>query len=391
MKKFFYKIIRGVYLFWVGLFYGMRAVDNEIFTIETSDTEIGSNVDAHANGVAGAMLRGEVTQQVKELRYRTYKVDRESKKYQYYSPTLALRREKFDSKFATCENLDGLEIVVIQPNDIYHVTAMESLANADINNTEEIGSTVNGQGEKDIAVRVTYSASELDKPKNVINIERSDNFIPRYKLEDYTKRVVVRRKKDKECIVDFYVSMYPDISKFKSKGFVSEIKKLKDLSRRNDISDIQKLKFVSYKAFGVEDLTEFEFNLNKFIGVFEFDGMYILRYEATSITEIDLVMTKYFNPEMEAKYAKKEKKDIVLNIFGSDEKREYVCAKCGKVIKYDTEHIDSVMPSKGRDIDDEVEDNNDAIEFMDAQIAYQTFGCYLCKDCLTNYMKNMPR
>lgn len=381
MKKIFYKIIRGVYLFWASLFYGMRAADDEMLVVsDNDDATIGSEVDAHANGVAGAMLRGEVTQQVKELRYRTYKVDRESKKYEYFSPTLALRREKQDSKFATCENSDNLPIVVIQPNDIYHITATESLAEANLEEIEKTGT-------------IKYNASDLDKPKNVIKIERPSGFTPRYLLEDYTRKVVVRRKDGPECIVDFYVSKYPDISKFKSKGFVTEITKLKESPRCIDINDITNLKFTSYKAFGVEDLNEFEYDLNHFTGVFEYDGMYILRYDATAIVDAkDLVMTKYFNPEMEAKYEKKEKKDIVLDIFGHHEEREYVCSKCGKIIKYNTAHIDNMLPSKGRDItEEEIETkDDDAIEFMDAQISNVTFGKFLCKDCLKDYLKNIP-
>lgn len=374
MKKFFQKIIYRTYLFFAGLFWGMRAADDEIFVQydNGSDTGINSEQQKHTTGVAGALLRGEVTQQVKELRYRTYKVDRESKKYKYYSPTLALRRDKLDTKFISYENSDNLEVVVVQPNDIYRSNIAEI-------NTDET---------TDAKKNVQLHGAHLDKPKNVIKIGRSEDFTPRYLLEDYTKRVVVRRKDDKTCVVDFYVSKYPDNTKFKSKGFVKEIEKLIEDPRRNDINDIKSLYFKTYKAFGTEDLCEYEYNKFKFQGVVEYDGMYLLRYEATpTIDGVDLVMTKYFDPIMEAKYEKKEKKDIILNPFEIHERRIYTCEECGKQICYDTEAIEAMLPSQARYADEEAKKSDmEAIEFMDAQIAKVTFGKYLCKDCLQSYL-----
>ena len=35
-----------------------------------------------------------LTEEVKQLRYRNYKVDREAKKYKYFAPTLALKKKE---------------------------------------------------------------------------------------------------------------------------------------------------------------------------------------------------------------------------------------------------------------------------------------------------------
>lgn len=379
MKQFFKKIIYKCYLLVAALFWGLKSADDEMLVQQDNgcDTEIGSEKEKHV-GVAGALLRGEVTQQVKELRYRTYKVDRESKKFKYFSPTLALRKENLNigTKFISYENSDNLDVVVIQPNDLYRsdLTKVESVIRE--------GQT------KDNAAEI--SGAKLDKPTNTIKIERDSTFIPRYYIEDFTKRVVVRRKNTERCVVDFYVSKYPDSTKYKSKGFISELKKLKEVPRKNDINEINKLYFVSYKAFGKDDLFEFEFARFQFIGIVEYDGMYILRYEATPIIDAkDLVMTEFYNPEMEKKYANKEKKDIVLRPFEIYEQKTYVCDDCGKEIKYDTEYMEELIPSQGRLADEDVETGNEAVEFMDAQIAKATYGKYLCKDCLKRHLEKL--
>lgn len=379
MKKFFIRIGYSIYLFIVNLFWGMRKVDDEIFTQfdNSSASGIGTEKEKHSTSVAGALLRGEVTQQVRELRYRTYKVDRESKKYKYLTPTLALRREKFDTKFIAYENADNLDVVIVQPNDIYKT----NLAEIEMDKIEG--------NEKETKIH----GAHLDKPKNLIKIERSNDFVPRYRIEDYTKRIVVRRKNPEICVVDFYVSKYPDNTKYKTKGFVKEIEKLIIDPRKNDINDIRKVSFTSYKAFGSEDLCEFEYDRLNFIGIVEYDGMYLLRYEARpTIDGKDLVMTEYFDQTMEDKYARKEKKELVINPFEIHERRIYTCGDCGKEIKYDTEHMENLIPKQARFADEENDDeDDDATEYMDAQISKVTYGKYLCKDCLRKYIEKQER
>ena len=101
MKKFFKKIGNWFYLTWVGLFYGLKATDKEVFTQSGIDMGGGISMDEemHTNRISHDLLAGKETQAVKELRYRTYQVDREAKNYEYFSPYLATKRDKQDSKF----------------------------------------------------------------------------------------------------------------------------------------------------------------------------------------------------------------------------------------------------------------------------------------------------
>ena len=71
---------------------------------------ISQNVQQGTNSLAKALLKGEMTEEVKQLVYRNYKVDREAKKYKYFAPTLALKKkEANDNKFISYDKSDGLD------------------------------------------------------------------------------------------------------------------------------------------------------------------------------------------------------------------------------------------------------------------------------------------
>lgn len=368
MKKFFKTLFFRAYLFFAALCHGLRAAENEalVATGGGGETEINGEKHIRANSVAGAMLRGEVTQAVKELRYRTYMIDREAKKFEYLSPTLALRREKQDSKFVEYENKENLELVVIQLNDVYR---------------ESVNETLENNGER------------LNKPKSAIKVIRPDWFAPRYKIEDYTHRVVVRRVKDDDCIVDFYVDMYPDNTRFKSKGFVREVENLYNNGRRTDLLDIDELHFTTYKAYNAEDLVQFEYKIGQFIEVVPYNGVYIIRFHAKAVVDgKDLVMTEYYDKTMAEKYEKKEKKDVVYDLFGNTPTRTYKCSQCGKEITYDADKLGQMALSKPRLITDEdAKVDTGATEYFDAEIAQYSLGRCLCKECLSKYLRNLPQ
>ena len=116
MKKFFNSIKNIFHNF----FWGLKTAD-EIILQQNDSSVPGSAIVQEVNDkrVSKALLKGEVTQEVEELRYRTYLVDREAKTYEYVAPTLAFKKEyekDNDNKFITYENSENFEIVTIQHN-----------------------------------------------------------------------------------------------------------------------------------------------------------------------------------------------------------------------------------------------------------------------------------
>ena len=85
IKRFFYKIFYS-------LPFGMKAAD-ELLSTQVVNDDVGVVETIRQNRLSEGLIKGEVTQQVEELRYRDYKVYRESKKYKYLGDGVAIKND----------------------------------------------------------------------------------------------------------------------------------------------------------------------------------------------------------------------------------------------------------------------------------------------------------
>lgn len=376
MKKFLINVWQNIMLWCTNIAAASKNTEIQILTQGGVDSAGGGmvivqDVKQGAHALSKALLRGELTEEVKQLRYRNYKVDREAKKYKYFAPTLALKKkEGKDNKFIKFDKSDGLEVITIQ----YNYPISEDVLDA-INQIDN-----GGRG---------------SETKYKIEIER--NFRPRFRMEEFLKKVVVKRLDETHAILDFYFSKYPERffrtsndKSFRSKVFIHEIEKIRDEKIKSDILDMEKMRFVTKNAYKKDDLIEYVFRNLWFREVAEYDGDYILRFKASIEHDgIDLTAA-YYNKAMDEKYQNKEKKDIVLDISGTVPVETYVCADCGKVVTFDCQKMDEMPISEAREIDEEAneDDSWNVTEYMDMQIVEQTIGKKLCKKCLKKYIDN---
>lgn len=380
MKKFWLKI---KYLF-NSFFYGMAAADKAIMSSSNDSENIVINKEVKDERVSKALLRGELTQEVQELRYRTYKVDRESKNFEYFSPTLAKKKDINDTKFIKYENSDNLELVTIQPNNFNVGTINDALKDIDINKVETFESKIDNE------IEVSVNVGQFKQPKSYnIEVIRDEYAIPRYYLEEYTTRLVVRKFSPKtKFMLDFYVSKYPNIMDLKSKGFIREIERVKNEGWKSDIIEISGVRFVTLHAYQLDDMIEFKFKYPIFQEIVEFDGHYIIRFKATIDKQHDMI-NDFYSKTMDEKYQKKQAKEVIHNINGGQEYKVYICESCGKEIIYDTDEINFKPIAQARDIDEELTETNEQMsEYFDIQIAEQTTGKKLCRKCFSEWLKN---
>jgi hypothetical protein len=215
-----------------------------------------------------------------------------------------------------------------------------------------------------------------------IKLIHGKGFLPRYRLEEYTKRLVVREyEKDVKAVLDFYVTKYPNDKDFKSKGFVHEIERVMNDGLRSDVLMIKNVSFLTNHAFNQYDMLAFEFDNLEFRYVKEYDGHYVISYLANIVKNGEDMLEKFKNKEMEEKYANKERKNVVYDFTTDMMKQTYYCDDCGKKVEYDPLAIDKMNPSA-----DPTETNN--TEYFDIQMAEQTFGKKLCRDCVKKYILN---
>jgi hypothetical protein len=374
MKKFLNRVLCNIKLFFINFIYATKNTESQILRQSGVDstnggTSMSQDVTQGTHALSRALLKGELTEEVKQLRYRTYKVDRESKKYKYFAPTLALKKkEGKDNKFISYDKTDGLDVITIQYNYALSEDTLD-------------------------AIKQIENGGRGGRTKYKIEITR--NFAPRFRMEEFLKKVAVKRFDETHAILDFYFSKYPERffnssedKSFRSKAFIHEIERIKDNGVKSDILEMEQMRFVTSHAYKQEDLMEFVFRNLWFKEVSEFDGDYILRFKASIEHDGYDLTAAYYNKKMDEKYKNKEKKEQTLNLTGEVPVETYVCADCGKVVTFDVQKMDEMPISEAREIDEEIndEDSWDVTSYMDMQIVEQTIGKKLCKKCLQKYL-----
>lgn len=399
MLKWLKKVYFDAYTYVTGFFLGMKKVNDETFTQVGYGSDGGTSVNKHIekDSVAKDLLRGEVTQQVEELRYRTYKVDREAKKFEYFSPYAAIKGDKDDSKFVQYDNSDNLKLVTIQEVRRQVSTVFAGIENVDFDKDSYL----------DDKGRLCVNVGKFeDKKEYNIEIERDNN--PRFKIEDYVTRLVVKEEdKEKEnYVLDLYVSKYPISDTIPAIYFVKECENIMNGYRKSDVLDILRLKFVTSHAYLLDDMIEFRFDKIFFRDILEYDGHYILKFRAHAYVNGKDLTDEFYSDTMAKKYENKEKKDRGdFDVTGTSYIQVYHCEECGKEIVYNPSEIDEESYKEltkedlqGRDLNikdgedsDEAywhDDSDSSLNFADIQIAEQTFGKKLCRECLAKYLKD---
>jgi hypothetical protein len=75
-----------------------------------------------------------------------------------------------------------------------------------------------------------------------------------------------------------------------------------------DFLEILGVKFISYNTIGAADFFEFEYEINKFDKIVEYDGHYVIKFIANVITNGESIYEKYREEELEERYKNKERK-----------------------------------------------------------------------------------
>lgn len=369
------KIWHTLKLFLVGLSLGMKKTEDDLLHQSGLDTTVGSSVNQQVKdkSLAKALLRGEVTQEVIDLRYRTYAVARESTHYKYFSPMLAKKKQDInDSNFVHFENSDNREVVTIQENK------------ALIRNVNEFLETT--ENSKQFLMDIP--------PQYNILIEYSS--IPKYKIDQFLKKIIVKKSDlEHQAILDLYVSKYPNQEIFISKSFVHEIEKvMKTQHYKIDmIENINLIEFETYKAYHLDDMIHFSFDNLILFDVIEYDGNYILRCLSDIVDGGTDLTEEFYSEHMAKKYENKEKKETTINFDPNANIREYTCANCGKKVIYDARNVDRLMAtySDNNNLDVtnnensvtlNLENDNSVTEYLDFEMSEHVFGKMLCKECI---------
>lgn len=295
IKKYFLNL-------WYGLPFGMKAADTEIMGNKTVDDN-GVNIQQEVSDqrVAKHLLKGEITQEVEELRYRTYLVENESKNYKYLGNGVAIKEDKVEKP------KERTKFKFTQENESICESVLEGL--------KQVGKT-----------GVDRYRFEIDYKEFV-----------RFKVEKFATKIDVDINEETGKIeTTLHFSTEPNPYDGTSMPFINEIKKLLDVkteaqAERNEIaSSILNVSFTTYKAYNEDDFVNYSFiNGGKF-KEFRQDGYeYLLTLTWGEYLRLPLDLeSKYYSKSMAEKYAKKERKDVDVSMVNAERKR--YCSICGK-------------------------------------------------------------
>lgn len=316
---------------WYGLPFGLKAADTEIFGSKNIGTD-GTSISQEVNDqrVGKHLLKGEVTQEVEELRYRTYKVSKESENYSYLGNGIAVKKEQ------KVENGEKTRYKFSQENESITQTVLETL--------NQVGKT----GIEKYRFEMDYSS-----------------FV-RFKVEKFATMVDVFID-DTNGIIEttLHFNSEPNPYDATSMPFINEIKKVGnitseyEISRNEILSSIKNFAFTTYRAKNEEDFVNYCFiNGAKFKEFKDNGHEFLLTFTWDEYIRMPLNLeTKYYSKEMARKYENKEKKST--NDNRQEIERKAYCTLCGKEMSvYDAD----IMRANGEEP--------------------------ICKECLEKALKN---
>jgi len=246
------------------------------------------------------LMQGEVTQQVKEMRWRMYKV---------------LANTKLKSAKITGYDENGHPIVNVNTKKL-----TDDLVNLDIDKTLNDTHSVKmyiyneesavGYSNLDLDDdKVTFTKGEIDAGKGLIyklNIVRE--YFPKFEIEKYTDFLVVRENDEKNVVLEFYIGKYADIYDKKTKFLIKEIEKIKSNPRTVNMLEFNTVSFITNNDKGVPDLLEYMYDVKGFHSISEYKSNYVIRMSADTIINGKNVIEAFIDHDLDEKYANKAAK-----------------------------------------------------------------------------------
>ena len=281
---------------------------------ETLSTDVGQFRRNTQGQLADSLINGEVTQEVLDLRWRTYKILLETDGiiseitgYDEDGMPIVLSK-KIDKKKALKKvNLDTydsceLEMVIdnspisLSVNDVFSSNYIDAHEKPKImsGDTASLG---------EISGEMYFGSYRTHLPIRIFR-----ETIPKFDIEVYTKKLNVRKIDENNRLLEFYVSKYVDPENKRSKLFLKELEKSKANPRQSSMLDLKNVSFITYKCLGVSDFLEFEYDVTSFDKIIEFNGFYVIKFICSVKKNGEDILEKHKQVELENKYKNKTAK-----------------------------------------------------------------------------------
>lgn len=286
MVKLFKKIHLWFVLFFHGLFRGLRSADSTMLSQvsgeDGDDQEISHKLEI--NNVYNDLLREKKTQEVLEVIDMSYRVAREADKYE-----VTLIGDLGDDSVGSEKELSAIAVKKVamkydkHPEVFnergYHVTLIQD--NKKIQKTSNFAMTA-----EDLKEALNTNGKDFT---TLIDIKYND-FTPRFALQNFVTKIVVRETKSGKTKIDLYLPTEAGQFTKTDAILIAELHRIMDNNlKKTDFLDIQALSFTTDKAYGAEDYIWYNFAFLKFKKITIFDGNFVLTFEVGAKQSVDIV------------------------------------------------------------------------------------------------------
>lgn len=306
----------------------MASVEKNALSQSGKDFDLNEREEqSHKKGTLEyALIQGEVTQEVRDLRWRMYKILEAS---EGLTTTITgydedgfpitkttkktVNSEKRRLSKIKVDEYDNYELEIVQNNEPISMGAKEAGLNKNLSGyTQEQYDNSKVYDENGELVSTTLGEIGSEEYNSFLKSERPLEIIrelrPKFEIEKYTKKLNVRSINDKEKLLEFYISKYPDEFDRKTRLLISEIKRAINNPRSSDMLDIDTIKFITYKTLGTKDFHIYEYKVKNFDKIIDFDGFYVIKFKCDVIVDGEYLLEEYREEGLELKYQNKERK-----------------------------------------------------------------------------------
>ena len=312
------KLRYNLSILWHSLFRGMANADSIIKGQPgVSSDDVGIIREVGGGGVFADMLEQKETQQVVEMRDKYYRVLKEADKWDTSSIQIIGESE------------DG--VIFGNTDGIRKKTKLDFMKHPPVYNPQNLTIRTiqdNKQIQKKNNLIGGYNAacdSELFKSINDFDVTLTvtrDEFTPRFQIDKYTKRIVVRNNGNR-AIVDFYLPS--EASQFGKVDaiLIANLHRIKDENiLRSDLTDFLTIEWYSDKAWNSDDVCLFKYDDIKFIGADIFDGSFVLSFDCNIVNDGTDLTEKFKTKELDEKYSEESQKQEIVDVFAYARREE---------------------------------------------------------------------
>lgn len=287
IKNFFYRL-------WYALPFSMKS--GEILTTNsTNEDETHIQQLVNKSTLAQDLLKAEVTQEVEELRYQTYTIAEEAKKFKYIGEGVAVRVDT--------QNRQRINFRQVNKFNVRGVLDELNRVNAKTYGDE------------------TYT----------LNLKHET--LPRYKMEKYCTSFEVDistvETDIKANTFTLFFDNIPNVNEVTSKSFHNELDRIIN-GVKSELTEIELVSFITFNVNGENDLIKYDLSHLKMISIEKTKTDYVIVYQIESFQREDLT-DKFFSASMAKKYEQKSVKNATYDGFNKSSVVRY-CSECGKEI-----------------------------------------------------------